>query len=97
MYTARTAKPRAVHGTPSCAIAVSKQAESAPPLTATSSPDAPAGTCCSSTAPSMAAPKSIRLGVGVAEHAEAAQTRLPRIQKGRDGLVTKFRQMLDQA
>src|SRR5208283_3096274 len=97
MCTARTSKPRAVHGMPSCAIALNKQAESAPPLTATSSPVAPAGTCCSSTAPSMAAPKLIRLGVCVAEHAEAAEAGLPRIQERRDGLVAKFRQILDQA
>jgi hypothetical protein len=59
--------------------AVSKHAESAPPLKPTTSPVAPAGTLSSSAARSTAAPNSTRLTV--AEHAEPAQAGLARVQE----------------
>src|ERR1700735_1063754 len=75
--------------------AVSKQAESAPPLKATTSPAAPAGTLSSSTARSTAAPNSTRLPV--VEHAEATQAGLARVQERCDRLIGKLRQVLDHA
>src|ERR1700722_3045578 len=93
MCTARTGQGK--EGGAAAQSAVSKQAESAPPLTPTTSPAAPAGALSSSTARSAAAPNSMRLPL--VEHADAAQAGLARVQERCDRLIGKLRQVLDHA
>ena len=77
---ARGVRPSPRRRAANCAIAANKHAESAPPLTATTSPVAAAGTCSSSTACSNAALKLMRSST-VAEHTESAQAGLAGIQQ----------------
>src|SRR5579863_8261400 len=102
MCTARSGRPRKADPKPETAI--SKLAESAPPLKATTSPVAPAGTCASRTAPRQAAEKVMwealvsRFGsLRVPERAESAQASLPRVEQLSDRLISQFGQMLQHA